>query len=62
VDSPVDASTSKEGCIGGIDDGIHLQTGDVPVDNLDPRIDGVQSRPLFFRSGSMFGSRPRKRL
>lgn len=62
VDGPVDASPSEEGRIGGIDDGIRLETGDVPIDKLDPRIQRVQSRPRFFRSGSIFGSRPRKRL
>ena len=42
VNGAVDASTSKERLVGGVDDGVNVQARDVSLDQIDPfnSIDG----------------------
>ena len=37
VDRTVHATAAKQRCIGGVDDGVNAQCGDVGDDNLEPR-------------------------
>jgi hypothetical protein len=45
VNGAVDASTSKERLVGGVEDGVNIQARDVSLDQIDPfnSIDGVDT-------------------
>ncbi len=54
VNGPVDPSPAKQRCVGGIDDGIHIQRGNVRLDDLDHAIHDfsdwiIQDLSYFFR-------------
>jgi hypothetical protein len=40
VDGAIDATTAQEGFIRGVDDGVHLELGDVALNNVDARVHG----------------------
>jgi hypothetical protein len=45
VDGAVDAAAAKQALIGGVDDGVDVERGDVALDNVDALGHGSIARP-----------------
>ena len=44
MNGPVDAPAAQQRLVGGVDDGVHRQRGNIALDDLDARIHGALAK------------------